>query len=329
MKLKNMHNSSNNKKLYNVNKVVEINQKYPQKISNSPFFNKYKSDKNKSLTKLFIENDVMDTLESSRIKEPIDKTRHTFLGKNDYKIIDISSETEDKEISPLPVDLTKKNSHHNIEKGNLETIDSYTKEILLKKASDVLKIRLKYIKQFNLPPVSFMPDLTARAKKYFYIIDEVLSGKRRSLYYNNGRNAFKQSNKPMMSVSDFRKLDLSLFTAGYFGIKRQIILSIEILREYEDQISKKQNPVIRWWGTIDFSHYILAPEVLCYVCQEEMNLSDIEFAWNIMEDTTEFGLKVADEDPAEIWEINLEEKRLKILNLGFEYSSMNYRSDPR
>ncbi|AAS54003.2 AFR632Cp [Eremothecium gossypii ATCC 10895] len=192
----------------------------------------------------------------------------------------------------------------------------------------LLEIRLKYKNAFKVPPTLFADQLLSKAEKYIPLVEEILRGERPSMYYDNARKAYQKSSRALLSVEEFRQLDLKTFTAGYFGIKRQIRLSTEILSQYQDKLSKHRNPTVQWWGPTDFSHYVLAPEILSYVCRDELGLADIDEAWTYMESTTEYGLNVADEEPLDIWELEYEEKKLQRLGLGPKYSSMTYRKHP-
>lgn len=161
-------------------------------------------------------------------------------------------------------------------------------------------------------------------------MEDILCGKHTSLYYDHARKAYKKSQKAVLSVDEFRNLDLREFTAGFYGAKRQMRVALEVLHSYKDLITKQKNSVLRWWGTNDFAQYVLAPELLSALCREEMALSSIEDAWDIMELTTEFGLVVADASPLDEWEVPLQEARLKALKLGPEFSSLQfYAKDER
>ncbi|AGO10879.1 AaceriAFR632Cp [[Ashbya] aceris (nom. inval.)] len=192
----------------------------------------------------------------------------------------------------------------------------------------LLEVRLRYKNNFKVPPTLFADQLLAKAEQYIPHVEEILRGERPSMYYDNARKAYQKSSRALLSLEEFRQLDLKTFTAGYFGIKRQIRLSTEILSQYHEKLSKHRNPTVQWWGPTDFSHYVLAPEILSYVCRDELGLRDIDEAWTYMENTTEYGLIVADEEPLDIWELEYEEKKLHRLGLGSKYNSMSYRAHP-
>ncbi|SCV03198.1 LANO_0G02740g1_1 [Lachancea nothofagi CBS 11611] len=195
------------------------------------------------------------------------------------------------------------------------------------KFDHILSVRLRFMRNYKVPPVLFADELMQKIEKHLSVVEQVLGGKQGSLFYDNARKAYKGSQKAVLSVSEFRKLDLNHFTAGYYGIKRQMRVAIEILHRNKRLLERKNGEVLKWWGPRDFAQYVLAPEVLCALCREEMQLQSIEDAYDIMENTTEFGHVVADEDPLDQWDVPAENDKLQRLGLGKEYYSMTYRRE--
>lgn len=163
----------------------------------------------------------------------------------------------------------------------------------------------------KLPPILLADELVEKIQKHLPRAGDILSGRVPSLYYNNARSAHSASSRAILSVDEFRTLDLRDFTAGFYGLKRQMRVSVEVLHEYKEQLANNGNPVVKWWGPTDFAQYVLAPEVLSALCQEEMGLETMDDAWDVMEDTTEFGLAVADKEPLEAWELPLKQQQLR------------------
>lgn len=163
----------------------------------------------------------------------------------------------------------------------------------------------------KLPPILLADELVEKIQKHLPRAGDILSGRVPSLYYNNARSAHSASSRAILSVDEFRTLDLRDFTAGFYGLKRQMRVSVEVLHEYKEQLANNGNPVVKWWGPTDFAQYVLAPEVLSALCQEEMGLETMDDAWDVMEDTTEFGLAVADKEPLEAWELPLKQEKLR------------------
>ncbi|CDO92782.1 unnamed protein product [Kluyveromyces dobzhanskii CBS 2104] len=190
-------------------------------------------------------------------------------------------------------------------------------------------VRQKFMKKYDIPPVLFLSELESRVNKHISICDAILTGEVPSLYYTMAKSVQKQSCREVITNEELRDLNILKFTAGYFGSRRQAIVGMLILEIYGERLRKNKNPVVSFWGPYDFSQYVLAPEVLCYLCMEDFKLTKIEDAWDITQATIEFGTMVADMNPLEIYEITTEEENLKKLNLGREYSSMHNRNDPR
>ncbi|CAR23901.1 Rtc4p [Lachancea thermotolerans CBS 6340] len=184
-------------------------------------------------------------------------------------------------------------------------------------------VRHSYMQKLKLPQPLLAEELLERTLKYFPLVEKILSGQHPSMYYDHARSAFKRSRRAVLSIDEFRRLDLSLFTAGYYGVRRQMRVAVEVLHHYRDLIARQNNRVLRWWGVSDFAQYVLAPELLSALCQEEMNLPTLEDAWDVMEATTEFGLLVADDGPLEEWEVPAHLARLEAAG-----HSSNLREDP-
>ena len=187
------------------------------------------------------------------------------------------------------------------------------------------------------------------------IVMDILEGKISSAYYFEAKNAFKNSQKAYLSVDEFRKLNLNKFTAGFYGLKRQLRVGEEIAKRYKRALTHNQPATLKWWGITDFCNYVLAPETLTSFCIYQLNLSNKScssktpnkhpkqqlnekeyyydpelrmLAYDLLEDTVEYGIIVADSDPIEQWEAAIEEDRLRELKLDVHnYSSRRWRLD--
>ena len=242
------------------------------------------------------------------------ETRNTEIPDADYRIMEMYRISQKYKLPEL-----------NRREPNMKECSHDEQE----KYQQILDIRLRYMKEFHLPPVLFLSGLEKRASAHLSICNYILSGRLSSLYYTHAKELQVQSRRDVLTTADLRNANLLKFTAGYFGLKRQAIVGMLILERYREELTHNKNPVVTFWGPSDFANYVLAPEVLCYLCMEDFHLTDIEDAWEIMQNTTEFGTKVADNDPLEVFEIEIEEKLMERLRLGAEYSSMSYRNDPR
>ncbi|AJT01899.1 AQG_2a_G0045020.mRNA.1.CDS.1 [Saccharomyces cerevisiae] len=226
-----------------------------------------------------------------------------------------------------------------------------SKEQIIKK----LQVREEYMSKFKLPPMLFSDELLTEVEPFMPIVMDILEGKISSAYYFEAKNAFKNSQKAYLSVDEFRKLNLNKFTAGFYGLKRQLRVGEEIAKRYKRALTHNQPATLKWWGITDFCNYVLAPETLTSFCIYQLNLSNKScssktpnkhpkqqlnekeyyydpelrmLAYDLLEDTVEYGIIVADSDPIEQWEAAIEEDRLRELKLDVHnYSSRRWRLD--
>lgn len=170
------------------------------------------------------------------------------------------------------------------------------------------KLRRKY-QQFALPPTLYRSELITRIQPFLRLVEDLFKNRVSSYYKHEATNALKSSKNAYLSLDEFRSMDIRKFVAGYYGLKRQLSVGEEILRQYRPFLLKRQGKTMKWWGVTDFANYVLAPEVLASFCIHEMNLGDDiydqetrEKAYDIFHNTTEFGLAIADTQPLEQWE---------------------------
>ncbi|QLQ78776.1 hypothetical protein HG537_0B01250 [Torulaspora globosa] len=170
-------------------------------------------------------------------------------------------------------------------------------------------LRLKYQQKFSLPPILYRSELIIRIQPFLQVIEELFQNRVSSYYKHEASNASKASKNAFLSLEEFRSIDVRRFLAGYYGLKRQLSVGEEILRQFRPFLLKRQGKTMKWWGIEDFANYVLAPEVLASFCIQEMQLGDNiydrdtrEKAYDIFQNTTEFGLAIADAEPLEQWE---------------------------
>ncbi|QEU60207.1 Rtc4 [Kluyveromyces lactis] len=258
--------------------------------------------------------------------------------------------TDDESIHELPSSSRDFFDENNVEEMSMELIKMYSISLNAEGVSEFKKssaslvlpkntekstylksyaVRQKFITKYDLPPVLFLDQLESRTRNHISVCDAILTGEVSSLYYTMAKTVQKNSKRQVITNEELRDLNILKFTAGYFGSRRQAIVGMLILETYGEKLKRNKNPVISFWGPYDFSQYILAPEVLSYLCMDDFKLNNIEDAWDIMQTTIEFGTMVADLSPLEVYEIECEEESLRRLRLPQQYSSMSYRDDPR
>lgn len=185
-----------------------------------------------------------------------------------------------------------------------------------------LKIRSWHMSRYHLPAILYTSELIEKTTPLLGIVKDMYRGVIDSHYKFQATQACTNSQYGFLSTKEFRSMDLTKFTAGYYGLKRQLRVGEEILKHYKAFLLKRQGNTMKWWGLADFANYVLAPEVLTSLCIQEMRLGDDIYdrstrdkAYDIFTNTTEFGLLVADSDPLEPWETALEEHQLKEMGL--------------
>ncbi|AET37359.1 Rtc4p Ecym_1102 [Eremothecium cymbalariae DBVPG len=346
-------NKDENSLLFKTHSYGERSQNLTQELSDNDYASSNSSPPGPQFSNKFITDSNLDVdskyhgvgTSSSDDKEtrngsyPSSPIASSGDGSDQFSIQDnvpLPYKVPEENIQALEVAARLKDIHEAVEHDDNDSPgDHLSKKMVFSDMQDevaqyehMLKVRLRYQKDFKVPRTLFSDQLMEKATKHIYIVDEILKGSRVSMYYDNARKAFKKSSRALLSVDEFRTMDLKWFTAGYFGLKRQIRLSSEVLNRYREVLSTHVNPTVRWWGPTDFCRYVLAPEILSYVCKEEMGFTDIDDAWTFMENTAEYGLIVADEEPLETWEIEFEQKKLDRLGLDSRYGSMHYRQLP-
>ncbi|GAV48492.1 hypothetical protein ZYGR_0I07890 [Zygosaccharomyces rouxii] len=164
--------------------------------------------------------------------------------------------------------------------------------------------------RYRLPRILYASELLEKATPLLPIVRDMYRGVVDSHYKFEANEMRQSSQRAILSVQEFRSMDLTKFTAGYYGMKRQFKIGEIILQKYKSFLLKRQGDTMKWWGVSDFAHYVLAPEVLVSLCIKEMRLSDDvydknarERAYDIFANTIKFGTVVADQSPLEPWEV--------------------------
>lgn len=283
----------------------------------------------------------------AELKEDHKRTIEGNLGTNNKYDLSTSSCDESDlpqmSSSPCKVDLIQNLSDESIEETNVQTIKrlyfddkddtliqikkskSYNFEVMGEKESIIHKkaLRDRFMKKYKLPLAYLEEDLLCATKQLLYTVDEVLSSKIASPYYTEAKRIANKSNKAFLSSEEFRQLDIKQFVAGYFGLKRQLTVGKQIIKLFEEKLTRNRSPAVKWWGVEDFANYVLAPEVLATLCIHDMKLLDDrktdsevrEKAYILFQETAQYGLEVADYDPTELWELRNQEQKIKQLGL--------------
>lgn len=179
---------------------------------------------------------------------------------------------------------------------------------------DRSEIRKWYVDHYKIPKILYANELVEKATPLLPTVKDMYRGIVDSHYKFEANEMKLASHRGILSMQEFRNMDLTKFTAGYYGFKRQFKIGEIILNRYKPFLLKRQGDTMKWWGLSDFVNYVLAPEVLVSLCIKEMQLSDDiydksarETAYDIFANTIEFGTLIADHDPLEPWEVQLDE----------------------
>ncbi|CAB4253826.1 similar to Saccharomyces cerevisiae YNL254C RTC4 Protein of unknown function [Maudiozyma barnettii] len=189
-------------------------------------------------------------------------------------------------------------------KRNRKSIKKLNKRLSFSNSpQSIQKLKTHFTEKYNLPPVISLKDINERSKPFLGIALDILNGDLQSGYYSKAKQISNESTNSILSTTEMRRLDLTFFFAGYYGLMRQYIVGQIIATEYKSNFTRNKSPVLRWWGVEDFCRYVLAPEVLTALCMSEMNIKpkedeyeeDVkERVFELFQKTKEFGLQVAD-----------------------------------
>ncbi|KAL3233892.1 Restriction of telomere capping protein 4 [Nakaseomyces bracarensis] len=244
------------------------------------------------------------------------------LYKDSQLLLDeANSETLALELELPPV-LSKSNSHT----GNGDNINSNNNalyrgeglgeaELAFSESDELEDAQQVFRSKYPHVHIPYSDELIELTGPYRDTVLSILDGTLGSQYYSRAKRVAQGSAKPFISVEEFRSLDLSQFTAGYFGLRRQLKLGGLIYEKYREVLSRSRSPKIQWWGPVDFSNYVLAPEVLVSMVLEtckgkrSLKLSCREDVYRLFDDTASYGLDVTDKEPLESWEVKATRKK--------------------
>lgn len=165
--------------------------------------------------------------------------------------------------------------------------------------------------------IPYSDELAEVTEPYMDTVLSILDGTQGSQYYSRAKAVAQKSTKPFISVEEFRSLNLVEFTAGYFGLRRQLKLGTLIYERYKDLLLKSKSPRIQWWGAIDFSNYVLAPEVLASMVldtcrgKRSLKIHEREDVYTLFDETAQYGQDITDKEPLESWEVKVKKAKKK------------------
>ena len=286
-----------------------------------------KTKKRKTVSIADLDSSTMDKLVSESAKSDSEKSRETtaLSDGSDTQEIKLVQTVDDTQLSFSDMDPESPVKKNAFGDTRIKIDDNEDQEDLLgdlavrqqksinqarerversMKIKAMQKLEKEYTEKYKLPPILKLDDLQDKCQPFLHTAMDLLDGKIPSGFYMAAKAIFKNSNSAILSTRQLRQLDLSQFSAGFYGLMRQYVVSEMIVKEYEKKLKANRSPVLKWWGIEDFSTYVLAPEVLISLCISEMGMKpgkgeDMEEvrerAYELFENTREFGSKVADE----------------------------------
>lgn len=245
--------------------------------------------------------DLGDNLSISPINT--NKDVDDLLSTNDKsymsKLDDFQSRTPVKTkttYTPILITTTSKplSNSHIPSKVDL-TIKSITDE-----TSKVTKVKLKYKSKgvnFNIENIQSNEDITNIIDCYQQLIINILDGSKPSYFYTLAKRYHSNSKSNLISNDELISIPKSIYF-GYIGSKRSNLVTFEILKHPKlsklIQRQEKANKVIQFWGVDPFVKYVLTPELLAHFIMDNRNLKDINHAYDLMEDTNDYGMYITD-----------------------------------
>ncbi|OEJ86056.1 Restriction of telomere capping protein 4 [Hanseniaspora osmophila] len=193
-----------------------------------------------------------------------------------------------------------------------------------------LEVRTKYTTKYpTLPVPPYFLELKDQIEPYLKEIPDLLKAKTTTFYYATAKEMHMNSSRPAVTDGDIKAKLMSepeKLSAGAYGLKRQFQVGEWIIDRYQKEIMERYgNPVIKWWGYEDFARYILSCDVLTRLLKDQMRLRSLKKAFEVMNDTVEYGNFVSDDDPFHPWELDIELEKIKESNLDEKYQSTFYR----
>lgn len=167
---------------------------------------------------------------------------------------------------------------------------------ILTKKSDPQNVKAKF-EHMKIPEVvSDKTVLRKRIKKYLQLVPRFLEGSEEmSFFYDLAQKQKEVGPHETMRQEDKYQIKWDDFVGGYYGIKRQFYISNIITNKYNKEIMKaaKRNTTIAYWGTDDYTKYVLANEIIIRLAMEDFDVT-LERARDIIKATSEYGSVVTD-----------------------------------
>ncbi|KAI0461122.1 hypothetical protein LJB42_001137 [Komagataella kurtzmanii] len=168
-----------------------------------------------------------------------------------------------------------------------------------KKAQTKESVMQKYSSKKFSPLIVSYEALRNAVEPHLAIVPAILNGSKPSYFYSLAYEVSKSSKNRVLTKNVLENTDMTKFEVGYLGMKRAGIISDFIRSKYRALLSElgKSNPVIQFWSVDMFVTCALTPEVISRYIKEEMKLSDLSDAYDLMEWTSDYGKYIMDTEP--------------------------------
>ncbi|ANZ75490.1 BA75_02193T0 [Komagataella pastoris] len=220
-----------------------------------------------------------------------------------YTNLELSSKSPKKEL----------NMYQGIEKSGEPVVKSHDEpaQIVLqllndkgcytanKKAQTKESVMQKYSSKKFFPIIVSYEALRDAIEPHLAIVPAILNGSKPSYFYSLAYEVSKSSKNRVLTKNVLENTDMTKFEVGYLGKKRAGIISDFIRSKYQTILSElgKSNPVIQFWSVDMFVTCALTPEVISRYIKDEMRLSDLSDAYDLMEWTSDYGKYIMDTEP--------------------------------
>lgn len=170
---------------------------------------------------------------------------------------------------------------HEILQGNIESVNSE-------------QVEKKYAhRAFVLPKLKL--ELKKRTEQHLDLIPRILAGEEElSFYYTLALQQRKSLAHTTMTLEERWNIQWEKYVGGYFGLKRQLFVSMLIQNRYKDLLSRSSNKTVHYWTPDMFATYVLANEIILRLVMDDLGVSK-RAAEQIMRETVDYGCKLADE----------------------------------
>lgn len=181
------------------------------------------------------------------------------------------------------------------------TIDLSIRSITDKSSKeDMVRSKYKAAQKDYTTGLMSNEDITNIIKASEELVSHILDGSSPSYFYTIAKRYQKNSPTSIISNDALISIRKNIYF-GYVGSNRWNQLTFAILRHpnLSKQLRKqeKTNKVIQFWGVDPFAKYVLAPEVVANLIKKNEGLADINLAYDMMEDTHDYGIYITDNIP--------------------------------